>query len=183
MTDFRRRLRGTIKNALVWGVGWSVLGFAATMVLRITGIVDAPVSVPDAVTMGLKIGLGGGIAGTAFAAFIAFRYRNRRIQDISWWKFGIGGAVVTAVSITGFVQSASLLGGSGLVPWRYMNPTLPMFAVFGFSVAAISVKLAQWATSRDDEFLGEEHNAQLAAGAGAVPLPQRARAEVNARAD
>ena len=93
MSDFRRRLRGAIKNTLVWGIGWAGLGFVATMVLRMTGIADAPVSVPDALGMGLKIGVGGGIAGAAFSAFTAFVYRNRRIQDISWLKFGVGGAI------------------------------------------------------------------------------------------
>lgn len=185
MSALRRRMRGTIRNAAVWGIGWVVLGFAATMVMRMTGIVDAPVLVFDALEIGLKIGVGGGIAGAAFSAFIAFAYRHRRIQDISWLKFGVGGAVVTTVSITGFVQGASVLGGSGLVPWRYMNPTLGMFAVFGFGAAAISMKLAQWATSRvpDPEaiLIDDELSAQLASGAGAVPLQQRARAEVNAR--
>ena len=71
MSDFRRRLRGTIGNVVVWGIGWSVLGFTTHMLLRITGIVDAPVSVFDAVGLGLKIGVGGGIAGAAFSAFLS----------------------------------------------------------------------------------------------------------------
>ena len=147
MSHFRSRLRGAIRNSLVWGIGWSVLGFAAQMALRLTGIIDAPVSVRDALVISLKVGLGGGIAGAAFSAFIAFAYRERRIRDISWLKFGVGGAVVTIVSITAFVQGASLLSGSGLVPWRYAYPTTAMFAVFGFCAAALSMKLAQSATS------------------------------------
>ena len=187
MSDFRRRLRGTIRNVVVWGIGWAVLGFATNMVLRMTGIVDAPVSVLDAVGIGLKVGIGGGIAGAAFSAFIAFAYRNRRIQDISWLKFGVGGAVVTVASITGFVQGASLLGGGRLIEWHYMQSTLAMFAVFGFGVAAISMKLAQLAMSRapdsEEVLLDDERSAQLASGAGAVPLQQRARAAVKARRD
>ena len=173
MSDFRRRLRGTIGNAVAWAIGWTILGFATTMVLRMTGIVDAPLSVRDAVGMGLKIGVGGGIAGTAFSAFIAFAYRNRRIQDISWLKFGVGGAVVTAVIITGFIQGASLLGGGGLVPWRYLDSTLAMFAVFGFSAAAISMKIAQSATSRapdgEEVTLDNERSARPASGSGRTP--------------
>ena len=173
MSNFGRRFRGTISNAAVWGVSWTVLGFAATMVMRMTGIVDAPVSVPDALVTGLKIGLGGGIAGTAFSAFIAFRYRNRNIQDISWLKFGLGGAVVTAVSINTFVQAASLLGGGGLVPWRYAAPTTALFSVFGFGVAALSMKLAQWTTLRapnsDDALPDGQRSVRLASGDGAIP--------------
>lgn len=146
MSNFLRRLRGTIGNVVVWGLGWAVLGFASTLVLRMTGIVDPPVSLLEAAVIGLKIGLGGGIAGAGFSAFIAFAYRDRRLQDISWLRFGFGGAVVTAVSITGFVQGASVLGGGGLVEWEYMHPTLTMFAIFGFSAAAASMKLAQLST-------------------------------------
>jgi hypothetical protein len=176
VSNFRRRLRGAIRNIAVWGIGWSVLGFAANMLMRMTGIVDAPVSVVDAAVVGLKIGLGGGIAGAAFSAFIAFAYRNRRIQDISSLKFGVGGAVVTAASITGFVQGASLLGGGRLIEWEYMQPTLAMFSLFGFGVAAISMRLAQLATSRapDSEkvLLDDGRSASLASGAGAVPSQQ-----------
>ena len=174
MSIFLRRLRGTFSNAAVWGIGWTVLGFATNMVMRMTGIIDAPVSVLDSVMTGLKIGGGGAIAGTAFSAFISSAYRGRRIQDISWLKFGIGGAVVTAASITGFVQAASILGGGGLVPWRYMGSTLAMFAVFGFGVAAVSMKLAQLAAARDsenEEFPRDDvRSVQLASSAGALPL-------------
>lgn len=187
MSDYRRRLRGAIKNVALWGVGWAALGFTTHLALRMAGIIDAPVSVPDAAVLGLKIGLGGGIAGTAFSAFIAFAYRNRRIQEISWLKFGIGGAVATAASITGFVQGASLLGGGRLVEWEYMTPTLPMFSVFGFVVAALSIKLAQSVASRDldsDELLlSDVRSAQLAAGAEPISSWQRAHTNVRTQRD
>ena len=187
MSIFRRRLRGTIRNVAVWGIGWAVLGFAANMMMRWTGAVDAPGSVLDAVGVGLKIGLGGGIAGAAVSAFIAFAYRNRRIQDISWLKFGGAAAVVTAASITGFIQAASLLGGGRMVPWRYLDSTIAMFAAFGFGVAAISMKLAQSAAPRasdsDEVLIHDEPSAQLESGTGAVAWQPRTGAEVEARRD
>jgi hypothetical protein len=136
---------------MVWGTGWAVLGFATNIVMRLTGIIDAPVSMIDAAVVGLKIGLGGGIAAMAFSTFIAVAYRDRRIQDINWLKFGAGGAVITAASIAAFVNGASVLGGGGLVPWRYTYPTLSLFAVFGFVAAAGAMKLAQSAKSRDPD--------------------------------
>lgn len=149
MSVLRRRVRGIVGNTVVWGVGWAVLGFAAHLVLRQTGVIAGPVAMYDAALVGLKVGVGGGIAGAAFAAVIALVYRHRRLQDIQGWKFGGGGAVVTAVSITGFVQGASVLGGGSLVEWEYMQPTLTLFTVFGFTVAALSLKVAQWAAVRD----------------------------------
>ncbi len=187
MSDFRRRLRGAIRNVVVWGTGWAVLGFATNLVMRVTGISDAPVSVLDAGVVGLKVGLGGGIAGAAFSAFIAFVYRNRRIHDISCWRFGVGGAVVTAASMTAFIQGASLLGGGRLVEWEYMVPTLQMFAVFGFGVATTSIKLAQLGASQasDNEpvLLDFERNAPLAGGAGESLFRQRAHGEIRANRD
>lgn len=182
MPNLRRRLRGALGNVVAWGIGWTVLGFATTIVLRMTGLVDPPVSIRGAAEIGLKIGLGGCIAGAAFSAFIAFRYRNRRLQDIDCVAFGLGGAVVTAAAITGFVEGASLLGGGGLVPWRYMNPTVPIFALFGFGAAALSMRLAQSASSHAPDIAevsaDMRESAQLASGAGAMAAPARARVEV-----
>lgn len=153
MPDFRRLVRGTVKNVLVWGIGWTVLGFGATLVRMMFGQIGAPTSLSGAMVWGFKIGLGGGIAGAAFSAYIAYAYRRRSIQGISWLKFGIGGALATVLSITAFLQGASLLSGSGLIPWRYMQSTTAMFAVFGFCVAAASIKVAQSATARDEDVL------------------------------
>ena len=150
-----RRLRGTIGNVVVWGIGWAVLGFATNIVMRLTRIIDAPVSVIDAAVVGLKIGLGGGVAAMAFSTFIAVAYRDRRVQDISWLKFGAGAALITVASIAAFVNGASILGGGGLVPWRYAYPTLSMFAVFGFVAAAGSMKLAQLGTP-DPRFVRDQ---------------------------
>jgi hypothetical protein len=178
VSNFLRRLRGAIGNTLMWVIGWTVLGFVTMLAYRMTGVAGAPGTIFDAALIGLKIGLGGGIAGTAFSLFIALAYRNRRIQEISALKFGVGGALVTAAAITAFVQGASILGGGGLVEWEYMVPTVPMFAVFGFVAAAASMKLAQIATrtSGDDE---AGQGGQLGSGADAMPLRQRSRAEAS----
>lgn len=146
MSTLLRRLRGALGNTAVWGIGWTALGTTANLLLQLTGVISGPVSLSAALWTGLKIGVGGCIAGAAFSAFIAYAYRERRLHDISWVAFAASAAAVTALSITAFVQGASLLSGSGFVPWRYMNPTLPMFAVFGFTAAALSMRMAQLAT-------------------------------------
>ncbi len=184
MSNIRRRLRGALRNAVVWGIGWGILGFATTMLVRMTGLVDAPVSVLDAIGTGIKVGVVGGIAGTAFSAFIALVYRNRRIQDISWWRFGLGGSAVTTVGMTGLMEGASLLSGGGFVPWNLISYDVASFVVFGFGAAAISIKFAQLATSlgatADEAILDERRSAdQLTSGDGATPLIQRARPDVS----
>jgi hypothetical protein len=183
MSDVLTRMRGIVGNAMVWSVGWAVLGFGTQLILRSTGVIEAPVSVPEAAIVGLKVGVGGGIAGAAFSAFIAFAYRNRRLQDISWAKFGVGSAVMTALSITGFVQSASLLGGGNLIEWKYMHPTLEIFTAFGFSAAALSMKVAQAAARREALAFGDSQSAELGSGAAAETVTPRAPAAVQSARD
>jgi hypothetical protein len=145
-----RRLRAIFRNAVVWGAGWGTLGFLTTLVLEATGAVKG-VGVLDAVGMGVRIGVVGGVAGVLFSSLISVAYRGKRIQDISWVKFGLGGAVVSAVGLPLFMQTASLLTGGGLVPWRHLYSDIALFAVFGGAAAALSMKLAQVAAAKPDE--------------------------------
>ena len=95
-----RRLKAVIGNALVWGVAWFLAGFAIfTTILLIRQPQTA--GWLDVLGMAIKFGVIGGVAGTAFSTFIAWRYRGRRLSEISWIKFGIGGGVVAGLATAG----------------------------------------------------------------------------------
>lgn len=98
-----RRLRGVLGNALVWGGGWFAATFAVLATLRVFGFAPAESSWGDALRFALRSGVMGAIAGTAFSSFIALRYRGRRLSEISWVRFGIGGAVVTGLFVPAFL--------------------------------------------------------------------------------
>ena len=181
MSNIRRRLRGIVGNAVVWGIGWGLLGFVTTFALGLTGVIER-VWWLDAVGMGIRIGVVGGIAGAAFSAFIALAYRGRRIQDISPLRFGIGGALVSAVGLPLFMQTMNVLSGDGPVPWQHIRGDVLMLAAFGGVAAAFSLKLAQVAARRAPDIevgpLGEPERADLLpAGGGEIPVRQRTRSD------
>ena len=98
---FFRRLRGAFGNAIVWGVGWSTAALALFGTLGLTGIID--VSWEDVLITAFRAGIVGGVAGGAFSSVIRLVYHGRRLSEISWVRFGIGGAVVTGLFVPVFL--------------------------------------------------------------------------------
>ncbi len=144
--DTRRRLRGAIGNAILWGAGWSALGLGVLAALRLAGA--APdLSVLDGVGLVAKFGIIGVVTGTAFSAAIGLLYRHRRLQDISAVRFGIGGAVLAGVFVPTFFQVMNVLSGDGMVPMQYVLDDSVWATVFGGIAAAGSLKLAQRAAA------------------------------------
>ena len=138
-----RRLRGAFGNALVWGVGWFTAGLAIFGSLRVTGVVS--VSWVEVLEYAVRAGIVGGVAGGAFSSVIGILYHGRRLSEISWVRFGIGGAVVTGQFGPLFLQTMNMLSGDGLVPWGLVLDDALWTAVLGGAVAAGSLKLAQHA--------------------------------------
>ena len=142
--SIRRRLGGAMKNALAWGVAWFALSFVVILALRAIGVVVPPrVSVLDAVGMSIKFGVMGGITGGAFSVFISLRYRGRRLSEIDWARFGIGGGIVAGVFVPGFLVTANLMTGGGLLPFGAIRGDMITAALFGGIVAGASMWLAQ----------------------------------------
>lgn len=138
-----RRLRGAVGNAVVWGAGWAALGLAVFVGLKATGALPARVHWLDGLVIAARAGFMGGIASAAFSAVIGVAYRGRRLSEISWARFGLGGAVVTGVFVPVFMQTMNLLSGDGFVPMGLVLDDVPWTALFGGAVAAVSLKLAQ----------------------------------------
>ncbi|MFN8654134.1 MAG: hypothetical protein U0133_19710 [Gemmatimonadales bacterium] len=141
-----RRLKAVIGNALVWGVAWFLAGFAIfTTILLIRQPQTA--GWLDVLGMAIKFGVIGGVAGTAFSTFIAWRYRGRRLSEISWIKFGIGGGVVAGLAVPGFLWLMGALTG-GAAPLHLLVDDFVLSAVLGTVAAGASMKLAQVADRR-----------------------------------
>ena len=85
----------------------------------------------------------GGLTGGAFSLFISQFYRGRRLSEISWARFGIGGGIVAGLFVPGFLQLANLLTGGGLVPLDAIRGDMIMATAFGGIAAAASMWLAQ----------------------------------------
>ena len=143
-----RRLTGVVRNGVVWGASWFVLAMAGFGVLRIVN--DNGVSLLDAIGMSLRIGIVGGLTGGAFAAFISFFYRGRRLAEISPARFGIGGGIVALAFMMAWLGLGNLLTGGSIPPWEVINSDLLFATVFGAISAGGSMWLAQRGTALPD---------------------------------
>src|SRR6476659_2774096 len=137
------RLRAALRNAAVWAVGWGAIGTVVASTMRIIDKIPLGWALLDGLGMGIRIGVMGAIAGTAFFAFIAAAYRGKLLSEISWVRFGIGGAIVCGLFVPLFLQTMNLLTGGGLVPWNLVWDDSVFSAIFGGVTAAGTMLLAQ----------------------------------------
>ena len=157
-----RRLTGAFKNAVVWGVTWFTLGFVTIITLRTIGfVVPARITALDAIGMAIRIGVMGGITGGAFSLFISQFYRGRRLSEINWVRFGIGGGVVAGLFVPSFMYLMIFLSGDGMPRFALIRDDIVIATLFGGIAAGASMWLAQRAetipSGNDDEpeLLGE----------------------------
>ena len=137
------RLRATFRNSLVWGVVWGTLGTAVASVMRLIDGIPLAHALLDGLGMGIRIGVVGAITSAAFFAFISVAYRGKRLSEISWVRFGIGGFIVAGLFVPGALQMMNLLTGGTLVPWNLVLDDFVFSAFFGGITAAGTMILAQ----------------------------------------
>jgi hypothetical protein len=145
MSDEKRfpRLRGALRNAVVWGAAWGALGTGIASVIRILDGIPLGNALLDGLGMGIRIGFMGAITSTAFFAYISLAYRGKRLSEISWARFGVGGALVAGFFVPAFLQTMNLVTGGSLVPWHLVFDDLLFSAAFGGITAAGTMILAQ----------------------------------------
>jgi len=137
------RLRATFRNSVVWGVVWGTFGTAVASAMRLMDKIPLPYALLDGLGMGFRIGVMGAITSAAFFAFISVAYRGKRLSEISWMRFGIGGFIVAGLFVPGFLQAMNLLTGGPLVPWHLLFDDFVFSAFFGGITAAGTMILAQ----------------------------------------
>jgi hypothetical protein len=145
MSDESRftRLRATFRNSVVWGLAWGTFGTGVASVMRLIDKIPFGHALLDGLGMGIRIGVMGGIAGAVFFAYISLAYRGKRLSEISWPRFGLGGAIVAGLFVPAFLQTMNLLSGGELVPWNLVWDDSIYSALFGGITAAGTMILAQ----------------------------------------
>lgn len=139
-----RRLTGAAKNGVAWGVAWSGLAFATILGLRTIGVFVPPeIDAIDAIGMAIRVGIVGGMAGSAFALFISVFYRGRRLSEISPVRFGVGGAIVAELFVLAFFALGAVVTGDGFPALHEILSDLVLAAVFGGIAAGTSMWMAQ----------------------------------------
>ena len=164
-----RRLAGALRNGVVWGAAWFGLAMAGFGVLWL--VKDNPVSLLDAIGMSIRIGIVGGLTGGAFAAFISFFYRGKRLSDISPVRFGIGGGIVALAFMMAWLGLGNLLTGGSVPPWQDINSDLFYATLFGGIAAGASMWLAQRAPALSDG--GEDELDRLQPGEQSTAFTDR----------
>lgn len=141
-----RRLRAVAGNAFVWGVVWFAGTLVVGIILRLlSGGGLNPAALKNMVQFSLRAGVIGGIAAGAFSTFIALWYRGRRLSELSWVRFAVGGAIVTGLFIPSFIIVMRWLSGDPFLPVRSLLNNALFGAMFGGAAAGTSLKLAQLA--------------------------------------
>jgi hypothetical protein len=164
-----RRLIGAVKNGVVWGATWFTLAFATILGLRTIGVMVPPeIGVLDAIGMAIRVGFVGGIAGGAFAVFISLFYRGRRLSEINWARFGLGGAIVAVLFVLAFFAIGNGVSGDPFPALDDILSDLIMAAVFGGIAAGASMWLAQRAETGSIE--APDRHDRL--DAGSAPLEE-----------
>ena len=174
------RLRAAVRNSVVWGVAWGAIGTVAATAMRLIDKIPLGHAVLDAIGMGIRIGVMGGIAGAAFFAFISLAYRGKRLSEISWVRFGVGGAVLAGLFVPAFLQTMNLLSGGNMVPWHLVTDDMFFSAIFGGITAAGTMILAQRDEAAHPVTVEEllermERDALAAAKAADYQKPERSR--------
>ena len=159
-----RRLWGAFRNAVVWGVTWGALGTVVSALFRLNDDIPFPNWILDGIGMGIRIGVVGALTGAAFATFISFAYRGKRLADISWKKFGIGGAILAGAFVPAWMQALNLLSGDGLAPFNLINGDIVMAAAFGGITAAGTMLLAKRDEARNPTPTTDEPAIMIDAG-------------------
>jgi hypothetical protein len=140
-----RRLRAILLNGLVWGGTWFV-GIMA--MVTVVNIVDPPPPGADT-SEGWFLAASGGLllflGGSAFAAVVTFAFRGRKLSEISWKNFALGGGIVAGIVFPAFIATMRALGGDSMLEVSKMLSTGLFGFVGGSILAAGTLKLAQWA--------------------------------------
>lgn len=142
--DRWRRLKGALGNAFVFAVGWSVGAFLLWFPLRQAGILPH-IRVIDGIGIAIRFGVVGFITGFVFPTLMRFLYKGHRLQEISWWKFGIAGGIVAGLFVPTWMQTMNILTGGGGVPFALIRMDIVWTALLGAVASAISLRLAQYA--------------------------------------
>lgn len=175
------RLKAVFRNAVVWAVGWGALGTTWATLRRLGDNIQLPYAILDGVGMGVRIGIVGGIVGAAFATFIISEYKGKRLSEISWLKFGMGGMILAGLFVPVALETLSLLTGGGFVPLRLVTDDIVFSGLFGAITAAGTMKLAQMHEEKNpvtvQALLEQMETQSLGAGAASeITARERARA-------
>lgn len=141
MKGILRRMRGWLGNALVWGVSWSLITIPVMGVLHLMGLDYFPLGMATVIAKNLFAM--GFVAGGTFSTYLGLAYRNKGMDELRPWQFGLVGAVFSGLLVPTFTilpGLGMLFGGSFT---GAMAVGIALAAALGGTTAFSTVKIAQ----------------------------------------
>lgn len=140
--DALRRLRAIALNGLVWGGAW----FVGVMTLATTANLLEGRGLR---VEGWELAVPGGIlftvAGVAFSTVVTLVLRGRKLSELNWMRFGLGGGVVSFFFLPTLVSVLRAFAGDDMLAVTKLLGTGALGFMFGSIAAAGTLKLAQLA--------------------------------------
>jgi hypothetical protein len=138
--DSLRRLRAVAMNGLVWGGAW-LLG---VMTLATTAnLIDGRGFLIEGWELAVPGGMLFAAAGVAFSTVVTLALRGRRLSELHWLRFGLGGGVVSFVFLPALVSVLRAVSGDDMLAFSKLLGTGGLGFMFGGVAAAGTLKLAQ----------------------------------------
>ena len=161
--DSLRRLRAIALNGLVWGGAW----FIGVMTMATTAnLIEGRGFHLDGWELAVPGGILFTVAGVAFSTVIAFALRGRKLSELNWIRFGLGGGVVSFFFLPTLVSVLRALSGDDMLAFTKLLGTGALGFMFGGVAAAGTLKLAQLAdrylpgkSASEPELLAGDHSA------------------------
>lgn len=177
--DTLRRLRAIALNGLVWGGAW----FLGVMTMATTAnLIDGRGLLIDGWELAVPGGILFAVTGVAFSTVITLVLRGRKLSELNWIRFGLGGGVVSFLFLPTLVSVLRALSGDDMLAFTKLLGTGALGFVFGGVAAAGTLKLAQLAdrsllsrSASEPELLGRDQTALEVARDSARAAEREAR--------
>lgn len=110
-----KKLKAAIGNSPIWGVAWAAGSVGLAAVLKLLGMMTAPLTPEELFQISTWFGAVGIIAGSAFSAVLSIAFRGGDVLSVRSVFFLIGGAAVGVMLVPilpGPVWIAPVLGAA-----------------------------------------------------------------------
>ena len=167
-----RRARAIALNGLVWGGTW----FLGVMTMAtVANLVEGRGFQLDGWELAVPGGILFTVAGVAFSTVITFALRGRKLSELDWVRFGLGGGVVSFFFLPTLLSVLRALSGDEMLASTKLLGTGALGFMFGSVVAAGTLRLAQLADSYLPGRSAEEPESLAAGQAAPRMAPDSAR--------
>lgn len=161
--DALRRLRAIALNGLIWGGAW----FLGVMTMATTAnVIDGRGVRIEGWELAVPGGILFAVTGVAFSTVITLVLRGRKLSELNWIRFGLGGGVVSFLFLPTLVSVLRALSGDDMLALTKLLGTGALGFMFGGVAAAGTLKLAQLAdrhllsrSASEPELLGRDQTA------------------------